>query len=87
MSIISLKSHILLFLPVFIEQHNQLSRRGVDSRNVSISSSSKMVPVLATEGKSDQTETLAPCQQCVKTNGAGTGAFNNGKWSNDGAIG
>jgi hypothetical protein len=47
----------------------------------------KMVPVLATEGKLDQTETFARCRQCVEANGAGAGAFNDGKWSNDGAIG
>ena len=46
-----------------------------------------MGPVLATEGKLDQTETFARCQRCVKANGAGAGAFNDGKWSNDGAIG
>jgi hypothetical protein len=87
MSISSLKSHILSFLRVFIEQRHHLSRRGVDSRNASISSSLKMVPVLATEGKLDQTETFARCRQCVEANGAGAGAFNDGKWSNDGAIG
>ena len=86
MSISSLKSHILSFLCIFIEQRHRLSRRGVDSRNVSISSSSKMVPVLAIEGKLDQTETFARCQQCVEANGTGAGAFNDGKWSNDGAI-
>ena len=46
-----------------------------------------MVPVLATEGKLDQTETFARCRQCVEANGAGAGAFNDGKWLNDGAIG
>jgi hypothetical protein len=46
-----------------------------------------MVPVLATWGELDQTETCASCRQCVEANGAGAGAFNNGKWSNDGAIG
>ena len=46
-----------------------------------------MGPVLATEGKLDQTETFTRCQRCVKANGAGAGAFNDGKWSNDVAIG
>ena len=46
-----------------------------------------MVPVLATEGESDQTETYAHCRQCVEANDAGAGAFIDGKRSNDGAIG
>jgi len=46
-----------------------------------------MVPVLATEGELDQTETFTHCRRCVEANGAGAGAFNDGKWSNDGAIG
>ena len=46
-----------------------------------------MVPVLATYGELDQTEVCACCRWCVKTNGAEAGAFNDGKWSNDGAIG
>ncbi len=57
-----------------------------DFRNVSIFSSSKMVPVLATEGELHQTETCARCQQCVEANGAGAGAFIDGKRLNDGAI-
>ena len=46
-----------------------------------------MVPVLATEGELRQTETCARCRQCVEANGAGVGALNDGKWTNDGAIG
>jgi hypothetical protein len=46
-----------------------------------------MGPVLATEGESHQTETYARCGQCVEANGAGAGAFIDGKWTNDGAIG
>jgi hypothetical protein len=46
-----------------------------------------MVPVLATEGELRQTETCARCRQCVEATGAGAGAFIDGKWSNDGAIG
>ena len=46
-----------------------------------------MGPVLATEGESRQTETCARCGQCVEANGAGSGAFIDGKWTNDGAIG
>jgi hypothetical protein len=45
-----------------------------------------MVPVLATEGELRQTKTCACCQQCVEANGAGAGAFMDGKRSNDGAI-
>ena len=46
-----------------------------------------MGPVLATEGELRQTETCARCRQCVEANGAGSGAFIDGKWTNDGAIG
>jgi predicted nucleic acid binding AN1-type Zn finger protein len=83
----SLKQHFSTFLRVYIDLCMHPSRRGVDSRNVSISSSSKMVPVLATEGELRQTETCARCRQCVEATGAGAGAFIDGKWSNDGAIG
>jgi len=46
-----------------------------------------MVPVLATQGELRQTKTCARCGQCVEANGAGVGAFNDGKWTNDGVIG
>jgi hypothetical protein len=72
---------------IFIDLYRRLSHRDVDFSNVSILSCAQMVPVLATEGKLRQTETCARCQQCVEANGAGAGAFNDGKWTNDGAIG
>jgi hypothetical protein len=74
------------FLCIFINICRSSSRRGVDFRNVSISSSSKMVPVLSTEGELRQTETCAHCRQCVKANGVEVGAFIDGKGSNDGVI-
>jgi len=46
-----------------------------------------MVPGLTTDGELHQTEACARCRWCVETNGAGAGAFNDGKWLNDGAIG
>ena len=75
------------FLCVFIDLYRRLSRRDVNFSNFSISSRAKMGPVLATEGELCQTETCAPCRQCVEANGAEAGAFNVGKWTNDGAIG
>ncbi len=75
------------FLRVFIDLYRRLLRRDVDFSNVSILSCAKMGPVLATEGELRQTETCAHCRQCVKANGAGAGAFNDGKWTNDGGIG
>ena len=42
--------------------------------------------MLATEGELRQTATLTASRQCVKANGAGAGAFNNGKQANDGVI-
>jgi hypothetical protein len=45
-----------------------------------------MVPVIATEGELRQTETCTRFRQCVKANGAGAGAFIDGKRLNDGAI-
>ena len=64
-----------------------LSSEEYDFWNVSILACSKMVPVLATEGELRQTKKCARCQWCVETNGAGAGAFIDGKWSNDGMIG
>ncbi len=75
------------FQRILIEQHRRPSRRGFDFWNVSILARSKMVPVLATEGELRQSEACARCRWCVETIGAGAGAFNDGKWSNDGAIG
>jgi hypothetical protein len=72
---------------IFIEQRRCPSRRDVEFSNVSFLSRSKMGPVLATEEELRQTKTCARCRQCVEANGAGTGAFNDGKWTNDGAIG
>ena len=83
----SLVSHFLSFLRVFINLCMHPSQRDVGFPNVSISSCSKMGLVLATEGESRLTETYARCQQCVEANGAGAGAFIDGKWTNDGAIG
>jgi hypothetical protein len=79
--------HLTSFPCIIIEQHRQPSRQNLKFSNVSISSCSKMGPVLATEGKLRQTEMCACCRQCVEANGAGTGAFNVGKWTIDGAIG
>ncbi len=47
----------------------------------------KMGPVLATEGKSHQTKRYTHCQWCVEGNGAGVGASNDRKRTNDGAVG
>ena len=46
-----------------------------------------MGPMLATEGELSQTEMCAHYRQFVEANGAGAGAFIDGTWMNDGAIG
>ncbi len=46
-----------------------------------------MGPVLATEGELRQTATYTEGRQCVEANGAGAGASNDGKGTNDGAVG
>ena len=43
--------------------------------------------VLATEGGSHQTVTYIPSRQCVEANGAGAGASDDGKGTNNGAVG
>ncbi len=45
-----------------------------------------MGPVLATEGELHQTASHTVSQQCVEANGAGAGASNDGKQTNDGII-
>jgi hypothetical protein len=45
-----------------------------------------MGPVLATEGGLHQTKTHYHYQWCVKGNGAGAGAPDNGKQTNGGAV-
>ncbi len=79
--------HLASFPCIIIEQRRRPLRRDVEFSNVSILSCSKMGPVLATEGELRQTKTCTRCQQCVDANGAGAGAFNDGKWTTDGAIG
>jgi hypothetical protein len=78
--------HLASFPCIIIEQCRCPLCRDVKFSNVSILSCSKMGPVLATEGKLRQTETCACCRQCVEANDAGAGAFNDRKWTNDGAI-
>ncbi len=46
-----------------------------------------MGPVLATEGELRQTATHTASRQCVEANGAGTGASDDGKGTNNGAVG
>jgi hypothetical protein len=46
-----------------------------------------MGPVLATEGKLCQTATYTASRQCVEANGAKAGALENGKGTNNGAVG
>ena len=46
-----------------------------------------MGPVLATEGKLHQTKMYIRCQWCVNGNGSGTGASDDGKQTNEGAVG
>ncbi len=46
----------------------------------------KMGPVLATEGELRQTATHTASRQCVEANGAGAGASNNGKQTNNRVI-
>jgi hypothetical protein len=55
--------------------------------NVTILLRLKMGPVLATEGEFRQTTTHTASQQCVEANGAGAGASDNGKGTNNGAVG
>ncbi len=43
--------------------------------------------MLVTEGELRQTATHAVSRQCVETNGAGVGALDDGKGTNDGAVG
>ncbi len=43
--------------------------------------------VLATEGKLRQIATHTTSQQCVEVNGAGVGASDDGKGTNNGAVG
>ncbi len=46
-----------------------------------------MSPMLVTEGELRQTATHIASRQCVEANGAGAGASDNGKGTNDGAVG
>ena len=46
-----------------------------------------MSPMLVTEGKSDQTAAHTTSRQCVEANGAGAGVSDDGKGTNDGAVG
>jgi hypothetical protein len=55
--------------------------------NVSILQHLNLGLVLATEGRSHQTETYTPSRQCVEANGAGGWTSNYGKWTNDTAVG
>ncbi len=43
--------------------------------------------VLATEGELRQTATYTASRQCVEANGAGAGVSDDGKGTNDGAVG
>ncbi len=47
----------------------------------------EMNPMLVTEGELRQTVTHTASQQCVEANGAGVGASDNGKGTNNGAVG
>ncbi len=75
-----------MFLCVLIKQRQRPSCRDVDVTNVTILPCLKMGPVLATEGDLRQSATHAASQQCVEVNGAGAGASNDGKQTNDGVI-
>jgi hypothetical protein len=55
--------------------------------NVSILLCLKMGPVLATEGELRQTATHTASRQCVEANGARAGASDDGKGTNNGAVG
>ncbi len=46
-----------------------------------------MSPMLVTEGELRQTATHTASRQCVEANGAGAGASDDGKGTNDGAVG
>jgi hypothetical protein len=45
-----------------------------------------MSPMLVTEGELRQTVTHTASLQCVEANGAGAGASDDGKGTNDGAV-
>ncbi len=47
----------------------------------------EMSPMLVTEGELRRTATHTASQQCVEANGAGAGVSDDGKGTNDGAIG
>jgi hypothetical protein len=46
-----------------------------------------MNPMLITEGELCQTATHTASRQCVEANGAGAGASDDGKGTNDSAVG
>ena len=54
--------------------------------NVTILLRLKMGPELATEGELHQTASRTASRQCVEAYGAGAGASNDGKQTNDGVI-
>ncbi len=55
--------------------------------NVTISQSSEMGPMLATEGKSDQTVAKTASRQCVEGAGAGARASKDRKQAKEGGVG
>jgi hypothetical protein len=59
----------------------------VNTTKLMISWHLKMGPVLVTEGELHQTKRYTQCQWCVKGNVAGAGASNDGKPTNNGAVG
>ncbi len=82
--------YILLFsslLCVLVRLFRRRSQPNALVTNETILWPPEMSPMLVTEGKSRKTTTHTTSQQCVEANGAGAGASDDGKETNDGAVG
>jgi hypothetical protein len=89
MKIKSSNQFMLLFVSLLRILSNSCGRQlqpDIDITKLKISWRLKMGTVLATDGKLCQTKTCTCCQWCVEGNGAGAGASDDGKRTNNGAI-